>query len=86
MLGLWDELVKVDSWLAILKDVTMMFVLNHGVIGRKADYALCLEWMASRKVPAQDLVTHVLPLDQLEEAFRLAADKTRGAIKVIIRP
>ena len=86
VLGLWDELVKVDSWLAILKDVTMMFVLNHGVIGRKADYALCLEWMASRKVPAQDLVTHVLPLDQLEEAFRLAADKTRGAIKVIIRP
>jgi 2-desacetyl-2-hydroxyethyl bacteriochlorophyllide A dehydrogenase len=86
VLGLWDELVAVDSWLAILKDVTMMFVLNHGVIGRKADYELCLEWMASRKIPAQDLVTHVLPLAELEEAFRLAADKTRGAVKVIIRP
>lgn len=86
VLGLWDELVEIDSWLAILKDVTMMFVLNHGVIGRKADYELCLEWMASRKVPAQDLVTHVLPLDQLEEGFRIAADKTSGAVKVIIRP
>ncbi len=86
VLGLWDELVKVDSWLAILKDVTMMFVLNHGVIGHKADYELCLEWMASRKVPAQDLVTHVMPLDELEEAFRVASDKSSGAVKVIIRP
>lgn len=86
VLGLWDELVEVDSWLAILKDVTMMFVLNHGVIGHKADYELCLEWMASRKVPAQDLVTHVMPLEQLEEAFRVAADKSSGAVKVIIRP
>jgi threonine dehydrogenase-like Zn-dependent dehydrogenase len=42
--------------------------------------------MASRKVPAQDLVSHVLPLEQIEEGFRLAADKSRGATKVIIRP
>lgn len=86
VLGLWDELVAIDSWLAILKDVTMMFVLNHGVIGHMADYQLCLDWMASRKVPAQDLVTHVLPLDGIDEAFRIAADKSSGAVKVIIRP
>ena len=86
VLGLWDDLVPLDSWLAILKDATLMFCLNHGVIGRTADYQLCLDWMASRKVPAQDLVTHVRPLDQLEDAFKLAADKTLGAIKVIVKP
>lgn len=42
--------------------------------------------MASRKIPAQDLVTHVLPLDQISEAFHLAADKSTGAIKVVVRP
>jgi len=86
VLGLWDELVPVDSWLAVLKEITFMFFLNHGVVGRKADYALCLEWMANRKVPAQDLVSHVMPLDQIAEAFHLAADKTKGAVKVILRP
>jgi threonine dehydrogenase-like Zn-dependent dehydrogenase len=86
VLGLWDELVPIDSWQAILKDVTLMFCLNHGVIGRTADYQLCLDWMASRKVPAQDLVTHEMPLARLAEAFELSADKTRGVVKVIVRP
>jgi len=86
VLGLWDELVPVDSWQAILKDATLMFCLNHGVVGRTADYQLCLDWMASGKVPAQELVTHEMPLARLEDAFRLAADKTQGVVKVIVRP
>jgi threonine dehydrogenase-like Zn-dependent dehydrogenase len=86
VLGLWDELVPIDSWQAILKDVTLMFCLNHGVIGHTADYQLCLDWMASGKVPAQDLVTHEMPLARLAEAFELSADKTRGVVKVIVRP
>jgi threonine dehydrogenase-like Zn-dependent dehydrogenase len=86
VLGLWDELVPVDSWQAILKDATLMFCLNHGVVGRTADYQLCLDWMASGKVPAQDLVTHEMPLERLEDAFKLSADKTQGVVKVIVRP
>jgi len=86
VLGLWDDLVPIDSWQAILKDATVLFCLNHGVIGHKADYELCLDWMASGKVPAQELVTHVLPFAELEEAFCLAADKRSGCVKVIARP
>ena len=86
VLGLWDELMQVDSWKAVLKDVTVIFSLTYGIQGKKSDYELTLEWMASRKVPAQDLVSHVMPLDDIGEAFKLAADKSRGAIKVIIRP
>ena len=86
VLGLWDDFVPVDSWLGILKDATLMFCMNHGVFGHTADYQISLDWMASGKIPAQDLVTHVLPLDQLKEGFELSADKTKGAIKVIIRP
>lgn len=86
VLGLWDELVPVDSWKAVLKDVTVIFSLTYGLQGKKSDYALTLELMASRKIPAQDLVTHVLPLDQISEAFHLAADKSTGAIKVVVRP
>jgi threonine dehydrogenase-like Zn-dependent dehydrogenase len=42
--------------------------------------------MASGKVPAQDLVTHEMPLERLEDAFKLSADKTQGVVKVIVRP
>jgi 2-desacetyl-2-hydroxyethyl bacteriochlorophyllide A dehydrogenase len=86
VLGLWDELVQLDSWKAILKDVTVIFSLTYGILGKKSDFELTLEWMASRKVPAQDLVTHTMPLSDIAEAFKLAADKSRGAIKVIVRP
>ena len=86
VLGLWDELVPVDSWKAILKDITMYWSLTHGMIDKRSDYELCLAWMASREVPAQDLVTHVLPLDDIQAAFELSSDKTQGVVKVCVKP
>jgi threonine dehydrogenase-like Zn-dependent dehydrogenase len=86
VLGLWDNLVPVDSWKSVLKEISYRFFLNHGVVGRKADYQLCLDWMASRTVPAQDLVTHTVRLEEIAEGFRLAHDKRSGAVKVIVRP
>jgi threonine dehydrogenase-like Zn-dependent dehydrogenase len=86
VLGLWDELVPVDSWKAVLKDVTVIFSLTYGMLGKKSDFELTLEWMGSRKVPAQDLVTHIMPLDDIADAFKLASDKSRGAVKVVIQP
>ncbi|MCC6383235.1 MAG: alcohol dehydrogenase catalytic domain-containing protein [Dehalococcoidia bacterium] len=86
VLGLWDVPVALDSWKAILKDVNVFFSATYGIKGKKADYELTLEWMAARKVPAQDLVSHVMPLEEISEAFRIADDKSRGAIKVIVTP
>jgi threonine dehydrogenase-like Zn-dependent dehydrogenase len=42
--------------------------------------------MASGQLPAQELVTHVRPLAEIAEAFELAADKSRGVIKVMLNP
>ena len=86
VLGLWDELVPVDSWRSVLKDVTYLFSLTYGVTDKKADFELCLEWMANGKVPAQDLVTHVRPFDDIQAAFELASDKTQGVVKVCLEP
>ncbi len=86
VLGLWDDLVPVDSWRSVLKDVTYIFSLTYGMTGKKADFELCLEWMANGKVPAQDLVTHVMPLDDIQAAFELASDKTKGVVKVCLKP
>ena len=86
VLGLWDDFVQVDSWKSVLKDITYMFCLTYAQHGRRTDFGYTVDLMASRKVPVQDLVTHVFPMDQIGEAFRLAADKTQGAMKVIVRP
>jgi len=86
VLGLWEDPVPVDSWIGVLKEITYMFCLCYGQNGLKTDYEYSIELMASRRVPMQDLVTHVLPLERIGEAFDLAGDKTRGVIKVVVRP
>ena len=35
---------------------------------------------------AETLITHRLPLDDAPDAFRLAADRAHGAIKVVLEP
>ncbi len=86
VLGLWDNLYPFDSWKAVLKDATILFSLNHGLIDNRTDYGLCLEWMSNGMVPAQDLCTHYRPLDDIQAAFELAADKTQGVVKVVLEP
>jgi threonine dehydrogenase-like Zn-dependent dehydrogenase len=86
VLGLFDEPVPVDTWSAVLKDARLLFSFTYGLRGKRHDFELCLEWMASGRVPAQELVTHVRPLAEIAEAFELAADKSRGVIKVMLNP
>jgi 2-desacetyl-2-hydroxyethyl bacteriochlorophyllide A dehydrogenase len=86
VLGLWDDPVPVDSWKAVLKDARLIFSLTYGLLDGRHDFEVCLEWMASGQVPAEKLITHIRPLDQIAEAFELAADKSQGVIKVILNP
>ncbi len=32
------------------------------------------------------LITHVIPLEMTAEAFELAADKSQGMMKIIVKP
>jgi len=86
VLGLWDQPVPVDSWSAVLKDARMIFSLTYGRQGLRHDYELCLDWMASGQLPAHELVSHNFALAQIGEAFEVAADKSQGAVKVIVNP
>ncbi len=85
-LGLWDEPVKIDSWGAVFKEINFMFALAYGQVGLRTDYEYAIELMASGRLPLQKLITHQVPLANIREAFELADDKTRGAIKVVVRP
>lgn len=50
--------------------------------GREKDFDAAIELIASGKVDPTKIVTHRMPLDDVVEAFRIAADKTSGSVKV----
>jgi L-iditol 2-dehydrogenase len=66
---LWREEVTVTS--------------SYGASPR--DIRDAIELLRGRRLGVADLITHVLPLDQAAEGFRLVA-QARDSIKVILRP
>ncbi len=49
------------------------------------DLEIALKLIRFHRVPVRDMVTHRLPLSQIGEGFRLAAE-AQDSIKVIIEP
>ena len=48
------------------------------------DFDGAIDLIASGKVNATQIVTHRFALDEIAQAFEIAADKTSGSIKVHI--
>jgi threonine dehydrogenase-like Zn-dependent dehydrogenase len=60
------------------------FTYAHHAGGRDVDSAAAL--LARRPEIADTLITHRFPLADAPEAFRVAADRAHGAIKVVLEP
>ncbi len=59
----------------------------YGYSGIETDFQAAIDLITSRKVDATKIVTHRFQLDEITEAFAVAADKESGAIKVhVINP
>lgn len=56
----------------------------YAMTSGRHDFEWALELIADGRVRAAALVTHTFPLAQLAEAFRTAADKRTGSIKVML--
>jgi L-iditol 2-dehydrogenase len=56
----------------------------YGYSGMRRDFQWSMDLISSGKVPASKLITHRFPLDQIQKAFEIAADKKTGSIKVQI--
>ena len=50
--------------------------------GMDTDFGATIDLIGSGKIDVTKLVTHRFPLTEISEAFKIAADKTSGAIKV----
>ena len=57
----------------------------YGTTDGEPDFGHAIRLIATGAVPVDRLVTHTLPLEQVAEAFRIADDKSTGAVKVAVR-
>lgn len=56
----------------------------YGMSGLDTDFESAIKILSSGDLPLDRMITHRFSLDQIAEAFRTSADKTTGAIKVLV--
>lgn len=86
LLGVFHGLIPVPGVMTLVKELSwvaaMAYGRHHGV--REVDEVAAM--LAADPEIARTLITHRFPLDDAAEAFRVAADRASGAIKVVLEP
>jgi threonine dehydrogenase-like Zn-dependent dehydrogenase len=82
VLGIFPDRVPVNLLRPVVRELWATFPICYGTIDGRHDFAVAIELIASGRAPVERLVTHRYPLDAAPEAFRTAADKSTGSVKV----
>ena len=86
VLGIFPQPVLLNLMRPVLREVSITFPICYGVIDGRHDFEVAIEIIASGRARIDGMVTHRFPLEQAAAAFRTAADKSSGSLKVHIRP
>jgi threonine dehydrogenase-like Zn-dependent dehydrogenase len=73
-------------FMVVLKEVDVLSSIYYGQHGGVREFAQAADVLARHPCLADAIVTHRFGLDEAAEAFRVAADRAAGSIKVLIRP
>jgi 2-desacetyl-2-hydroxyethyl bacteriochlorophyllide A dehydrogenase len=71
---------------AFAKEVRTAPALGYAESDRRREFAAAAELLSTRPEIAETLITHRFPLDDAHEAFRIARDRTSGALRVVLEP
>ena len=85
MVGLFDAPQPVDTRVAFRRELRLVFPVVYGTAHGRHDYEIAAELLDS-PLPFHKLLTHVIPLDEVERAFATAGDKSAGAVRVVVVP
>lgn len=86
VLGLFDDPTHLDTRRAAFRELRLFFSMTYGVIDGRHDFEVALEFLESDPGAFGGLVSHRFPLEQTADAFVAAADKSTGALRVVVAP
>ena len=84
--GLFEDTPKFDPLTMLMKEVRIVASMVYNRHGPASDFDTALDILATRGGDLRRLVTHTFPLTDAQHAFETAADKSSGAIKVMLAP
>lgn len=86
VLGLFDAPQVFDARRAVFREIRMFFPVTYGVADGIHDFDVALGIAASKGELLERLISHTFDLEDVDGAFRTAADKTSGALRVVVVP
>jgi 2-desacetyl-2-hydroxyethyl bacteriochlorophyllide A dehydrogenase len=85
VLGLFTSTQTLPAIALLAKELRLMGSFVYNRVGARADFEIVQDLLARRgRELRAALCTHQFPLARVDEAFRAAADKRSGAVKVTI--
>ena len=82
----WDGTVEMPGMAIGMKELTLVPAVMYGRSGPSRDVDVAATILAQRPELSDIIITHRFPLDAAAEAFAVAADRSAGAIKVVLEP
>jgi 2-desacetyl-2-hydroxyethyl bacteriochlorophyllide A dehydrogenase len=87
VVGVFTEPTPLDAAALMAKEARLVGSMAYGRAGDRPDFAVALSVLSEAGGRLADrLVTHRFRLDEVDLAFRTAAEKREGAIKVLVEP
>ena len=80
VVGVCMEADRIEPFSAVTKELEIRFAFGY----RREEFAATLDRLDRRELPAEELVTRVVGLDHVAEAFAALSDAAQG--KVLVRP
>lgn len=86
MLGVFDGMGQIPALDFSTKEVTLIGSNCYARHGSRTDFAIAVDLLRRNLDRLSSLITHQFALNQINEAFAAAADKSNASIKVHINP
>ena len=86
VLGVYEPDVVWPQHECFLKEIHVVPSLAFSHHARGSDYLSAAQMLAKTPDLVASLITHRFPIEDAPEAFRVAADKSTGALRVVIEP
>ncbi len=86
MVGLFESTPVFDPLVMLMKEVRLVGSMVYNACEPRSDFAVALDILAERGESLRSLLTHHFDLTDIQRGFETAADKSSGALKVLLHP